>query len=382
MKRLLLLLTLSCLLTTLTAQTDLPIIHAQSDQVDIRVGDAFYEETWTIMPEYRPDPYLSSALGEEITFYTDMDSISVTLEANTEFDFVILLNGQDSAFTRISYEPSKLDILRTAALYDDSEEAVFPEWTYQSADAPELVALREGFKLDSIAGGGNEVSKMINIMHWLHDLVTHDGGSGNPAVRNAMSLINTCRDEGRGLNCRGLSIVLNECYLAMGFKSRYITCMPRDSVFQDCHVINMVWSEDLNKWLWMDPTQNACIMDETGTLLSIQEVRARLINGERLILNPDANWNRQNTTSVEWYLEYYMAKNLYRMECPIASQSDYETLEDGREVRYLELLPVEDYARETEAIIPNESDDEIKFYKYFTRNPDWFWANPYETTRR
>ena len=44
-------------------------------------------------------------------------------------------------------------------------------------------------------------------------------------------------------------------------------------------------------------------MNETGELLGLQEVRERLINDQPLILNPDANWNRQNT-SIHYQLQY------------------------------------------------------------------------------
>jgi hypothetical protein len=133
---------------------------------------------------------------------------------------------------------------------------------------------------------------------------THD----NPIVKNAMNMITECRRDKKGLNCRGLATVLNECYLSMGFKSRFVTCMPRDSVFTDCHVINMVWSNDLKKWLWMDPTNDAYVMNEQGQLLGIAEVRERLINGKPLILNPDANWNHKSSAVKEEYLCNYMAK--------------------------------------------------------------------------
>ena len=48
-------------------------------------------------------------------------------------------------------------------------------------------------------------------------------------------------------------MLLNECYLAMGFKSRYVTCFPKVYI-NDCHVINSVYSNTLHKWIWMDPT--------------------------------------------------------------------------------------------------------------------------------
>jgi hypothetical protein len=149
------------------------------------------------------------------------------------------------------------------------------------------------------------------------------GDLDNPEIKNAYNFINICKKENRTLNCRGLAIVLNEVYLSMGYKSRFVTCFPKDTTDNDCHVINMVFSESLNKWLWMDPTMNAYIMNEKGELLGIQEVRERLIKNKPLILNPDANHNRNSITK-EYYLYYYMAKNLYGFQCPVSSEYDYK----------------------------------------------------------
>jgi hypothetical protein len=87
--------------------------------------------------------------------------------------------------------------------------------------------------------------------------------SRNPAVKNAMSMIAVCKRDNRGLNCRGLATVLNECYLAMGFKSRFVTCLPKDSlnIDPDCHVINAVYSNTLKK-MAMDRPNKRCLCNE------------------------------------------------------------------------------------------------------------------------
>ena len=81
-------------------------------------------------------------------------------------------------------------------------------------------------------------------------------------------------------------------YLSMGIPARYVTCMPADSLDYECHVINTVWSEQLQKWLYIDPTMDAWVTDENGTMLSIAEVRQRLINDQPLVLCETANWNQ------------------------------------------------------------------------------------------
>ena len=49
----------------------------------------------------------------------------------------------------------------------------------------------------------------------------------------------------------------------------------------------------------MDPTFNAYVKDEHGNLLSIAEVRERLITDQPLYLNEDANWNNKSKQTKE-----------------------------------------------------------------------------------
>lgn len=360
----------------LFAQQNLPLIRAKSDQVDIRDGDQFTKGAWTISPQLKPDVYTSPLRNGRVTFYTDLDSISVEIKPDELFQFIILLNDKDSALTQVRSEHFYLETLKKAGLYDFSDQREIPKFTYQSKNDPNLVALREGLKLDSVAGGGSDVSRILNLLHWVHDLIPHDGNHENPTVKNAMSMIAECKKSNRGLNCRGLATVLNECYLALGIPSRFVTCMPKDSVFDDCHVINMVYSRDLQKWLWIDPTNDAYVMNEHGELLGIEEVRARIVNGQALILNPDANWNHRATTEKEYYLGYYMAKNLYRMECPVASEYDTETWKPGKKVAYVELLPLAAGRQTPQKSERTNKRSGVTFVNYKTNNPGLFWGKP------
>ena len=369
------LLTAVLLTQTIFAQNELPIIKANSSHVDIKDDNNLRKNAWRIVPEANPDVYKTSA--KKVTFYTDIDSISFDISPNNQYDFVILLNEKDSAKTRIVWEPSKLEILRKAENYNYSDSRFIPKFTYQSQDNPNLVKTREDLKLDSIAGNGTELSQIFNLMHWVHNLIKHDGSSKNPTLKNAVDLISICKAENRGVNCRMLATILNECYLSMGIKSRYITCMPRETEFDDCHVINMVYSKDLNKWIWIDPTFDAYVMDDKGNLLGIQEVRERLIKGLPLVLNADANWNRTTLQTKEHYLEYYMAKNLYRLQTPLVSEYNTETWEKGKEVTYVELLPLDGIEQTPQKKEKTNDKTGTKFiYYYKTNNPEIFWAKP------
>ena len=271
-----------------------------------------------------------------------------------------------------------LYILKKAGKYNVEEKQDLPKFVYQSADNSNLVALRKAFNLDSIAGHANEVSKILNLMHWVHNLIPHDGNHNNPVVKNALSMIQECKRDARGLNCRGMATVLNECYLAMGIKSRFVTCLPKDSlgVDPDCHVINMVYSTELKKWLWIDPTFDAYVMNEKGQLLGMEEVRERIINDQPLILNPEANWNHKVSETKEYYLYNYIAKNLYMLECPISSEYDTETSAAGKTISYVRLIPLDYFKKSIEKGVSTNNLTKTTMTTYRTNNPSFFWQAP------
>lgn len=356
------------------AQKKLPVIKATSLEVDIKDDYELRKNAWTIVPAAKPDVYTTSA--KKVTFYTDMDSITYEVQPGGIYNFIILVNGKDSAYTQIKHQPSRLDILKGAALYNPADTQAIPVFRYQQADAPALIKVRTDLKLDSVAGNGSELSKIFNLLHWVHNLVKHDGSSNNPTLKNAIELINICKAEKRGVNCRMLATILNECYLSLGIKSRYITCMPKETEFDDCHVINMVYSTELNKWIWIDPTFDAYVMDQQGNLLGIQEVRERLIKGLPLVLNADANWNRENLQTKRGYLENYMAKNLYRLQTPLVSEYDTETWKAGKEITYVELLPLDGIQQTPRYTVQLNTNTGVKFIYYKTNNPALFWTKP------
>ena len=115
------------------------------------------------------------------------------------------------------------------------------------------------------------------------------------------------------------------------------------------------------------------VMDEKGILLSIEEVRERLIHNKPLILNPDANWNHRSSAVKEQYLFQYMAKNLYRLECPVCSTYDYETKAPDKVRQYVMLVPA-DY----NALLPFEKSRNINapFLVTYSGNIAGFWAKP------
>jgi hypothetical protein len=261
-------------------------------------------------------------------------------------------------------------MLKKSGPYSRASEKM-PAFTYQSTTSVELTALKNKFNLDSISGTGDEISKFKNLLYWAHNIVLHDGNSNNPPSRNAVDLIAVCKKENRGVNCRMMATILRDAYQAEGFPTRIVTCMPKDTADSDCHVITVVWSKTLNKWVWMDPTFNAYVSDDKGNLLNIEEVRERLINGSPLVLNNDANWNNKVKETKEQYLGYYMSKNLYWLKCSIKSEWDIETLKAGKpDLEYINLYPG------NFSTIHQPKKARPGAVEYAVNDPDYFWQKP------
>jgi transglutaminase-like putative cysteine protease len=305
-----------------------------------------------------------STYYREIDFYylkrdPDLDNI----RNSKKFQDLIL------RFEEVGWE----NILKEYKTYKPIELELIP-FIYVDEDWENLPQLRQKFKLDSIAGSSDEVSKIINLMKWVHKTIRYDGNSGEPVDRHADALIELSKNEKKGLNCWMLSTALNEVYLAMGFKSRIVSCYPKGdpAITHEWHVIVEVYSPLFNKWLWMDPTLETYVKDENGNLLSIADVRERLVNELPVFAAPEINVNSEPVEDGgEGYLHDYMTKNLFRISIPLFSIPAYEM--NPRKIRiYVELLP-EDY-----------NPRNVKFHeitgKYssviYTTDDKQFWAAP------
>src|SRR4029077_2018575 len=137
-----------------------------------------------------------------------------------------------------------------------------------------------------------------------------------------------------------------------------------------------VYSNDLKKWLWIDPTFDAYVMNEKGELLSIEEVRERIIVNKPLVLSPGANWNHKMKQTKEYYLYSYMAKNLYRFECHVNSEYDVETRNRGKTEVLIDLLPNIYFNQLPIKSEYHDKGSNTDFVTYKTNNPAVFWAAP------
>lgn len=337
------------------SQNNIPIIKANSLNVNI-LDKRFKQNSWTIMPEVKPDIYFTDNVISPIIFYTDIDSITIQLKPDKEYNFIILVNDKDSAYTQIKYKESNLDVLKVAWEYNYSDNRPLNNYNYNLTDSSDLLIIRNKFKLDSIAANGNETSKIINLLKWVNFNFKYDGTKNAPSFNSVSDLMIKCKNGEGTLHCGAMAWVMVDCYSSMGFIAKQIVCYPKDSSDHECHSTVAVYSKDLKKWLFVDPSNCTYAMNEDNEILSFEEFRDALINNKTIKLNSEANNNRHELSS-EYYFDY-IAKNFYAFQC--FSEKDGESISNL-------LLPIE-YVEEFSHTLRN--------YPKVTNNPNEFWVKP------
>lgn len=112
----------------------------------------------------------------------------------------------------------------------------------------------------------------------------------------------------------------------------------------------------------MDASHGAYVMDENNNLLSIEEVRERLRNNQSMKLNSETK-----VTKI-WYLDNYMAKNLYWIQCTNKSQFNTESRyrQADADLQYISLIPT-GFDKESNKYLKNN---------VITHDPAYFWKSP------
>ncbi|OPB93219.1 hypothetical protein [Elizabethkingia ursingii] len=84
------------------SQQKLTIVKANSNKAKIYEEDNM-ASSWGINPKVKPDIHTTGRItkSKKVVFKTDIDSIVVNLKSGEKKDFIVLLNGKDSCYTRI-----------------------------------------------------------------------------------------------------------------------------------------------------------------------------------------------------------------------------------------------------------------------------------------
>lgn len=154
--------------------------------------------------------------------------------------------------------------------FKDGEEHKF---TYDF-NCEDYKILKSKYNIEKIAGSGTEFEKALRLMDEFASRLTHKSNYDNHIEVRALALLEYSLDnKSQGINCRAKAQILNEMCLSLGIYSRKVWIMPNSGYDNDCHVVNEVWDNALNKWVMLDITNNEYWVDENGVPLSVLEIR-------------------------------------------------------------------------------------------------------------
>jgi len=91
---------------------------------------------------------------------------------------ILILSCDKENYGKIpfGYDPSfnYLAVLKSSPGYAYESTEGYPEFTYQEPNNKNLTELRTIYNLDSIAGTGDELDRILNLFHWVHKTINHD----------------------------------------------------------------------------------------------------------------------------------------------------------------------------------------------------------------
>ena len=121
---------LLCLLISQLAYGQLPLLRASSKNATILEGPAGDPIDWWLDPGARPDVHViaKSPKPKWIRFCTDRDTLRIKLKPGQQADFVVLLNGKDSCFTRLVSKAPQLTYARQQKASHDTIPFVLTEY--------------------------------------------------------------------------------------------------------------------------------------------------------------------------------------------------------------------------------------------------------------
>jgi len=227
-------------------------------------------------------------------------------------------------------------MLRLFDGFTQEKDGRIPSFSYSHTHEG-LLRLRDTYRLDDIAGTGDQTSRIMNLLDWLHQYTDHNGQITKRLEMNSLSLLSYSFKKGKefGINCRMLATVLAEICLSLGFKSRIASLHSITPFDTDNHVVTMVWLSSRRKWISVDPTFNAYFTDDSGGILNPWEIRSAFADQREVRCNY-AGAEGDNQEAAQENLMQYMSKNLFFMHSP---QLNHFGSEDLPEQRWITLVP-------------------------------------------
>lgn len=175
------------------------------------------------------------------------------------------------------------------------------------------------FRLDTVVQEGMSTwEKSLAIGRWVSSHIPHANQKARPAAKDAITLWEFIQHKEPAFNCRYHSFFAMQLLRSVGVEARVLTCLPKDDNDPDCHVVNIVYLPEYQKWAMLDTDQSMYATDADGTPLAPWEMREYYAQDKTFTL-----WyNYESPDQGMDYYRSYMAKNTYAFASPTSIEDN------------------------------------------------------------
>jgi len=248
----------------------------------------------------------------------------------------------------------------------DSNEIHKITYVYERNDSSNFDKICDFFNLNSIAGKGTELKKLTNLRHWVYTMFQGRGDHTICAPKesrkhwNIFTINENMMRSPFTADCGTIALIMTEVLLSMGWKARWIQCLPLDLRQNESHCVTHVWSEEYNKWIIIDAAQDVFYFNSKAIPYGLPDLRDAIINNDRILIYSTA----EKQKGMLW-LKQYWVKNIFRFHTLGFSGFDMFSLEK-QEHYYLNPLGYE----LSDKIVKDEQNIDIHIN---THNYEEFW---------
>jgi hypothetical protein len=143
-----------------------------------------------------------------------------------------------------------------------------------SINSPEFSELKEYVFSKTSIKSQNEPELFFELMEWVSKQWKHNGWHEAPDSLNSLGILKSAHNEGQEYRCVEYGVVLNDILISFGYPARTIALKHKDTDYGGAgmgHVATEVWSNKLNKWIFLDP-QFGIYAKKDDTPLNIFEI--------------------------------------------------------------------------------------------------------------
>jgi len=154
---------------------------------------------------------------------------------------------------------------------------------------PTLATLRRRYSLDTVAGGGDDLTRATRLRLWLKGRWRHELPLSNPPYDGLVILDRASR--GETFICMHYSVALVHCCAALGIDARVVNLHrgvaetyplgEESAAGVDEHVTTEAYCRELERWVMLDPDFD-CRFESRGEPLSAWDIHRAHVAGERV----------------------------------------------------------------------------------------------------